>query len=136
MTTGNGNERVHLAALIQAKRDRGDSYRDIARRAQAAGYDISHSYVDTIHKGTVQRAPKDNYIEALAAGLEIPVERVRRAMTLDYFGYDPGEGTEVLPDDIQDLLDSIRARLLRAPTAEAREPIAREFWKLLGNMSD
>ena len=135
-TAGNGNERVHLAALIQARIDRGDSLRDIQMRAQEAGYDISHSYVENLRRASVQRAPQRSHLAALAAGLGIPLERVHRAMIRDYYGWDPGENNEELPEDVQDVLDGVRLRLLRVATEEARKPIVREFWRIIAGHPD
>lgn len=121
MTTA-GNGRIHLAALIQSRLDRGDSLRDIQRRAVAAGYDISHTQIDKYRQGLVQRAPELGHILALAAGLQTTEARVRRAVIRDFMGYDVNVGEEQ-PEDIQDCLDMVTIALGRRATVEERRPI-------------
>lgn len=108
MTSNNGEavRTSELSDLIQAAIDRGESNRSIAERAHRAGHSISHAYINSLHRGHVAHAPDTARMEALAAGLSVPVETVRRAVFLDWYGHDIGktEAGEVfaLPPGLSD----------------------------------
>ena len=88
----NEDTRPQTQALIRKAIDAGGSTRSIAARANRAGYEISHSYINNLANGLVTSAPKTTLIEALAEGLGVPVATVRRAVIIDWYNYDPLEG--------------------------------------------
>ena len=129
MTTGTG--RTRLAALIQARIDTGESLRDIERRANEQGHDISHSHIDKLRHGLVQRAPLSEHMLALAAGLQLPLARIRQAVVMDWFGWDPGIPLADLPVDIRDCIDTVILRLSRIPNEAERRPVIVSITKVL-----
>lgn len=123
MTTGSGERGDRLARLIQSRRGepgQGDSLRDIERRAKDAGYDISHTYIDNLSKRMVVTMPNAEKIAALAAGLQVSEERVKRMAVQDFMGWDPGGMTDD-PQDLADLFDAIRAQFAKYPPGERPE---------------
>ena len=114
----NEETRPHTQALIRKAIDAGESTRTIAARANRAGYEISHSYINNLANGLVTAIPKTALIEALAAGLEVPVMIVRRAAILDWYDYDVFEGGDftalATPADLTETERAELERLVRA----------------------
>ena len=107
------NTEKRLIALIQARIDRGDSTRTIATRAQKAGHKLSHSHVNNLHKGLVQKAPQEEeMIRALAAGLMVSEAEIIEAVWDDFFGYVPAMLQELLQKDA--FLSQLPERVRRA----------------------
>ncbi len=97
--------RPQTQALIQRAIDSGESYRTLAGRAHRGGHtDITHSYINNLHRGLVTQPPNTSRIEALAVALQQPVVIVRRAVVMDWFGYDRFDGEDftalALPTDV------------------------------------
>lgn len=94
-----------LGSMIQRTLDQGESTRSIAARAHKAGFKLSHAQVNSLHRGLVAKAPDADMVRAIAAALGTSEAEVRRAVFLDWYGYDPLEGvgfTAVVPDDLTD----------------------------------
>lgn len=110
-----------MQRLIQDRLDAGDSYRTIEKRARAAGHSLSHSQIADLFHGTVKKSPDLDLIAALADGLRVRQELVRRAVFIDWYGYDPMESgagfTAAVPADLsarerEELDTMIRAWLI------------------------
>lgn len=80
-----------LQALIDRRIREGESTRTIAIRAREAGHQLSHGYINELHRDLVKKAPDASAIEALAAGLGYDFAEVRRAVFMDWYGYEPIE---------------------------------------------
>jgi transcriptional regulator with XRE-family HTH domain len=130
MTTGPGERGDKLARLIQSRVDAGDSLRDISQRAVAAGYDVSHTYVDNLRKRIVPKAPDRRQLAALAAGLGVSEDRMRRIIVQDFYGWDPGDGAED-PEDLADLIDLLRSVFAKVPNGEPRRDLRKAVTRAL-----
>ncbi len=111
--------RPHTQALIQQAIDGGESSRSIAARAHQHGHKISHAYINNLQRGLITTAPDREMIAAIAAGLDLPIVVVRRAVFLDWFDYDTLEGDDftaltVLPPDVTKAERSELEALVRA----------------------
>lgn len=82
------NDERRLAALIQARKDAGESLRHMSARANKAGHDISHAHIADLLNGQVRRAPLPTEIVAIAAALDVSYEVVRRAVLHDWYDYE------------------------------------------------
>jgi len=96
-----------LQRLIQASLDAGSSLRDIEKRATSAGHRLSYSQVHAYSQGIAAKAPSREQIEALAAALPASEVEVRRAVFIDWYGYDPIENAAdhyliAVPADLPD----------------------------------
>jgi len=130
MTTGPGERGDRLARLIQSRIDEGSSLRDISQRAVAAGYDVSHTYVDNLRKRIVPKAPDRRQVAALAAGLNVTEDRIRRLVVQDFYGWDPGDSSED-PEDLADLIDLMRSVFAKVSNGEARRELRKAVTRAL-----
>ena len=130
MTTGPGERGDRLARLIQSRIDEGDSLRDISQRAVTAGYDVSHTYVDNLRRRATPKAPDRRQVTALAAGLGITEDRMRRIVVQDFYGWDPGDSSED-PEDLADLIDAIRSAFAQVANGDPRRDLRRALYRAL-----
>ena len=130
MTTGAGERGDKLARLIQSRIDEGDSLRGITQRAVTAGYDISHTYIDNLRKRIVASAPDRRQVSALAAGLSVSEDRIRRMVIQDFYGWDPVIGVDD-PEDLADLFDAMRVKFARYPQGEERRGLRNAHYRIL-----
>jgi transcriptional regulator with XRE-family HTH domain len=84
-------EQATLADLVRQRRAEGWGYREMARRAHERGHQISHAQLGEYAKGTVQKVPNREQMEALAAALDVGLETVRTAVMHQWWGYVPRE---------------------------------------------
>lgn len=117
-----------LAGLIQAAIDAGATERELERRAERAGETISHSQLNKYRRGLVTKAPDGGQQTALAAALNVPEQVVRRAVIIDWFGWDPADLGVPVPEvkyteRIDMLLEALGTRLMLLPEAVQRETV-------------
>lgn len=118
-----------LAKLVQDRIDTGETTRSIAQRARDAGEKLSHAQVALFRTGGVKKAPDDAMQAALAVGLQIPPRIIRRAVFLDWYGYDPDavnpqDTRDAWPVKVQTFLDIVGAWLASKDTLEQDRIIA------------
>lgn len=105
--------RPALTDLINRVKDStGLSYRDLAERA---GHAVSYQQLAEHGKGAVVKAPDAEQVDAIAAALHVSVATVRRAVFIQYYGYDPDMPGDTVSDDLipDDLTPDERDELRR-----------------------
>ena len=101
-----------LDALIDgAMTEQGLSSRQVADRAVDRGFKITHSVVNAYRKGAIKRPTRDS-LDAIAAGLGIPVERLLAAAKLPQLGKPfelPAEASLLTSDERMAILEVVHA---------------------------
>lgn len=126
MTMATERRRRSLSELVEHAREGGRvSYRDMSARADRAGYRISHSQLAEYAAGTVRKAPDQTMIDALAAALGVPRERVQASVFEQWYGYTPrgmpAGGGVLLPVDVTEDEREELERLVAAWLAARRD---------------
>lgn len=119
-----------LAELVRHKHDHDNvSYRQMSDVARRAGHTISHSQLQAYATDGVRKAPSTEQLEAIAAALSLPYQRVRAAMTEQFYGYVPREmavapGSKIsaaVPPDLSPAEEDELARMVRAWVSARRD---------------
>lgn len=76
-----------LSQLVRDVNTTGVSFQAMADRANKAGHQISKPYFQKLAASTVTTAPAPDRLQAIAAGLRVPVTVVQRAAALQYLDY-------------------------------------------------
>lgn len=83
-----------LRDMIEAARDRGATYRDLAARAidPETGEKASYGLINNIVLGKNGHAPEPKHLRAIAAALQVPYERVRQGAIAQWLPADADTG--------------------------------------------
>lgn len=76
-----------LSRLVRDVQASGSSFQQMADRARARGHEISKPYFQKLAAGNVNTAPDPKRLLAIAAGLQVPPNVVKRAAALQYLDY-------------------------------------------------
>lgn len=76
-----------LSRLVRDVQSGGVSFQAMADRAAKTGYEISKPYFQKLAAGNVATAPDPIRLQAIAAGLRVPLPIVKRAAALQYLDY-------------------------------------------------
>ncbi|WP_406420862.1 hypothetical protein [Streptomyces sp. NBC_00842] len=104
-----------LSQLVREINDEGASYQDMADRSAAAGHPVSKPYFQKLGTNAVTQAPTPERLAGIAAGLERPLELVKRAAARQFLEYEGRELTG-FSDDVRVIV----AHLAGMSTDDAR----------------
>ncbi|MEV7953690.1 hypothetical protein ACIOHC_41115 [Streptomyces sp. NPDC088252] len=80
-----------LSQLVRDINDEGVSYQDMADRSAAAGHPVSKPYFQKIATNSVTTAPNPERLAGIAAGLQRPLQLVKRAAARQFLNYEARE---------------------------------------------
>ncbi|MFJ2629612.1 hypothetical protein ACIO6T_41235 [Streptomyces sp. NPDC087532] len=80
-----------LSQLVRDINDEGVSYQDMADRSAAAGHPVSKPYFQKIATNSVTTAPTPERLAGIAAGLQRPLQLVKRAAARQFLNYEARE---------------------------------------------
>jgi hypothetical protein len=80
-----------LSRLVRDVQATGTSFQQMADRARARGHEISKPYFQKLAAGNVSTAPDPKRLLAIAAGIQVPPNVVKRAAALQYLNYQATE---------------------------------------------
>lgn len=114
--------------LRKAREEGGDTYREIAARADSAGHDgLSFQQVQSYAADQVRKVPTRAQMEALAAGLGVDFDTVLEACLEQWYNYVPPELTgagerigRLIPDDLSTEDEQELRRMVQAWIAAKR----------------
>lgn len=76
-----------LSRLVRDVQAAGKSFQQMADRARTRGHEISKPYFQKLAAGNVTTAPDPERLHAIAVGLQVPLNVVKRAAALQYLDY-------------------------------------------------
>lgn len=124
----------HTATMVRKYLDRtGLSQRELAVAAEQAGFSVlSHAYVSKLLRGLVLKIPDAPFQEALAGVLKVPAFEVRRAVILDWWGWDladssAGSSRPSYDDPRVDLMMELLSKRLTRMSARDRRVLVDEI---------
>lgn len=91
-TTESGSGIGALSRLVRDVQIGGVSFQQMSDRAKGQGYQISKPYFQKLAADNVTTAPDPERLQAIAAGLRLPLTIVKRAAAIQYLDY---RGTEL-----------------------------------------
>ncbi|MFC9247792.1 hypothetical protein ACFT7S_28400 [Streptomyces sp. NPDC057136] len=80
-----------LSQMVREANDAGASYQDMADRSEAAGQPISKPYFQKLATNAVTSAPSKERLKGIAAGLDKPLQLVKRAASRQFLDYEGRE---------------------------------------------
>ncbi|MFE4649325.1 hypothetical protein [Streptomyces sp. NPDC056707] len=89
-----------LSRLVREVNESGVSYQDMEDRANGSGHPLSKPYFQKLATNAVTSAPKKERLAGIAAGLGMPLQRVKRAAAVQFLEYEARE-LSGYSDDVQ-----------------------------------
>ncbi|MER7801188.1 helix-turn-helix transcriptional regulator [Streptomyces parvulus] len=127
-------QRTDFTDLVRARRaELGYSLRELESRSvhEGSGTQAKFGWLSKLENGRPVDAPKEELIQALAVGLDIPERILKAAAAAQFFGFDPaGDSSAVWSTDLTTRIIVARAEEMsdedRAQLAEIAETFARK----------